>query len=168
MAVRLKPLPVEVQQQQRLPTTSPPPPPPRHTLTIIATEFASELILEISTEIVVRLLTVTVRIMATLKCPVWRRELCGVRSRAVVSQTVKQAVAVRWVQPSPAPLSLMSARIPQQPRSLKSIATRSVTGPRLDYRATAVTSPTATVRATATLRWNVTRTHSGVPHRMAA
>ena len=141
---------------------------PRHTLTIIATEFASDLRL-VSPEIVVRRRTVTVRTMATSPWTVWRRGLCGVRSRPVVSPAVKQIVAVRWRQPSPAPLSLVAVRIPQRPRTWESIATRSVTGRRKAITGSAVTRPTATVRATATSRWNVmARATSGVRPRLTA
>ena len=111
--VKLSPPPVEVRQQHKLPATSPP---PRHTLKVIATEFASELIL-VSLEIVVRLLTATVRATATSRWNVTMRELSGVRSRTVVSLAVRQIVAVRWAQPSQAPLPLMGAKIPQQPRN---------------------------------------------------
>ena len=90
---------MEVPQQPGLQTPSPP---PRHSLTIIATEFVSDLIL-VSGVSAVRLPTVTVRIMATLKWTVLRRELSGVLSRAAVSQPVKLTVAVRWVQHSQAP-----------------------------------------------------------------
>ena len=150
--MKLKPPPVEVQQPHKLPTTSPP---PHLTLKPIATEFASELIV-VSLEIVARLLTVTARFMATLKCPVLTRELSGVRSRAIVSLIVKQIVAVRWAQQSLAPLSQVATKTQQQPRDSKSIATKSVTGLRMVLTGTAVSSPTATVRATETSRWNVT------------
>ena len=90
VTVKLSPPPVEVRQQHKLPATSPP---PRHTLTVIATEFASELIL-VSLEIVVRLLTATVRATATSRWNVTMRELSGARSRRAVSLDVKQIVDV--------------------------------------------------------------------------
>ena len=123
----LKLPPVEVQQQHKLPTPSPP---PRPTSIVTATEFASESMLD-SLEIVARPPTVTVRFMATLKCPAWTRELCGVRSKAFVSLTVRLIVAARRLQQRLAPLPLMAARIRQQVRNLKSIAIKSVTGLRM-------------------------------------
>ena len=53
-------------------------------------------------------------------------------------------------------LILNPVEVQQPPRNSKSIATKSVTGLRMVLTGTAVSSPTATVRATETSRWNVT------------